>query len=186
MNSGPFPVQDRELGGATPALVRPDRSSASPEQCSSPKHHVLLPFPEHVTPESTMESCSASQWQESNWHFTSELTERGEQERLTSDKKQSRFPGSAMRCHTDILKRCTVAKTLPQRPFWGRVGFSRMQNSINFLDKDAQALISIPRALKGEGLDGFGNHGAYQQLEMKSVNSTHFFSFSLPQHPEVI
>lgn len=43
-----------------------DWSSASPEQCSSPKHHVLLPLPEHVTPESTKESCSASQWQDSN------------------------------------------------------------------------------------------------------------------------
>lgn len=61
-----------------------------------------------------------------------------------------------------------------------------MQNSINFLDKDAQALLSILRELKGGRLDGFVNHGAYQQLEMKSVNSTHFFSFSLPQHPEVI
>lgn len=60
-----------------------------------------------------------------------------------------------------------------------------MQNSINFLDKDAQALLNIPRELRGEGLDGFENHGAYQQLEMKSVNLTHFFSSSLPQHPEV-
>lgn len=84
-----------------------------------------------------------------------------------------------MRCHTGILKRLTVAKTLPQRPFWGRVGFSRIQNSINFLDKDAQDLLSILRELKGEGLDGFVNHGAYQQLEMKSVNSTHFFSLLL-------
>lgn len=61
-----------------------------------------------------------------------------------------------------------------------------MQNSINLLDKDAQALLSISRELKGEGLDGFRNHGVYQQLEMKSVNSTHIFSSSLAQHSEDI
>jgi len=31
-----------------------------------------------VTPEATEESCSASQWPDSRWHFTSELAEEGE------------------------------------------------------------------------------------------------------------
>ena len=51
---GPFPeqvpgMQGRELCGATPALVRQDGFSASPEQWSSPKLQVLLPFPEHLS-----------------------------------------------------------------------------------------------------------------------------------------
>lgn len=50
----PFPaqvpgMQDRELCGATPALVRQDGSAASPEQCSPPKLCVLLPFPEQLS-----------------------------------------------------------------------------------------------------------------------------------------
>lgn len=37
------------LWSYTPALVRQDGFSASPEQCSSPKLQVLLPFPEHLS-----------------------------------------------------------------------------------------------------------------------------------------
>lgn len=53
MEDSPFLEQvpamhNRELCGATPALVRQGGSSASPEQCSPPKFHVHLPFPEHL------------------------------------------------------------------------------------------------------------------------------------------
>lgn len=44
-----------------------------------------------------------------------------------------------------------------------------MQSSIN-LDH-----VSSAGEIKGEGLDGFGNHSASQQLEMKPVNLTHLF-----------
>lgn len=135
-----------------------------------------------VTPEATEESHSASQWQESNWHFTSELTEGGEEEGLASGKKQGRFPRNAVGCHTDIPNRHAVAKTLPQRPFWGKVRLSRMQSSINLLDQDAQAHLSISGELKGEGVDGFGNHNASQQLEMKPVNLTYLFPPPCPMH----
>ena len=80
-----------------------------------------------------------------------------------------------MGCHTDLPNRHAVAETLPQRPFCGKVGLSRMQSSINLLDQDARAHLSVSAELKGEGLDGFGNHGASQQLDMKPVNSTHLF-----------
>jgi len=33
--------------------------------------------------------------------------------------KQGRYPRSAIGCHTDILNKHMVARTLPQRPFWG-------------------------------------------------------------------
>lgn len=93
-NSAPFPEQECRTGSLVELLqlwysrmgIQPVQNSAVSPNTMSP-----LPFPEHVTLESTMESCSASQWQESNWHLTSELTEQGEQEGLISDKKQSRF-----------------------------------------------------------------------------------------------
>jgi len=162
-------MQDRELCGTTPALVRQDGSSAIPKQCVSPKLPYPCPMPS-VTPDATEESRSASQWQESNGHFTSELREGGEQEGLVSDKKQGRFPQSATGCRADILNGHVVANTVPQRPFWGKVGLSRTQSSINLLDQDARAQLSTSGELQGKGLDGFGNHIACQQLETKQKN----------------
>lgn len=75
MNSGPFPEQACRTGSYSSFWM-----FSHSRTVQFPQHHVLFPFPEHATPESTKESCSASQWQESNWHFTSELTEQGEQD----------------------------------------------------------------------------------------------------------
>lgn len=112
---GPFQgkgtgVQDRDLGGATPALVRVDlqpvQNSAVPPNTMSSSHSLNMSLQNPPRNLAVPHSGRTA---------TSKLTEQGQQEGLTSDKKQSRFLGSAMRCHTD---RCTVAKTLPQRPLW--------------------------------------------------------------------